>query len=112
MNPVDKQLEAFNRKDLKAFLDCYSEDTKAFMLEANENINDGKDQLKNTMEKSFKSKPNAKTTVIERITQNDLVIDLEEVIDYIEGKIVKSVAIYEIKGGKITKIWFGGRTVE
>jgi hypothetical protein len=112
MNPVDKQLEAFDEKDLEAFLECYSDDIKAYMLESNELMSDGKDQLKKSMEESFKSKPNAKTIVAERITQNNLVIDLEEIIDYIEGKIVKSVAIYEIKDEKISKIWFGGRTLE
>ncbi|MHA1989474.1 MAG: nuclear transport factor 2 family protein [Candidatus Hodarchaeales archaeon] len=112
MNQVDKQLDAFDKKDLKTFLECYSEDIQAYMLEANELITDGKDQLKISMEESFKSKPKAKTIVVERITQNNLVIDLEEISGYIEGKIVKSVAIYEIKDEKITKIWFGGRTIE
>jgi hypothetical protein len=112
MNPVDKQLEAFNSKDIDAFLECYSDGIQAYMLESNELINNDKDQLKKTMNESFKTKPKAKTTVIERITQNNLIIDLEKIDDYVEGKTIKSIAIYEVKDGAITKIWFGGRTLE
>lgn len=112
MNLVDKQLDSFDNKDLEAFLECYSDDIQAFMLESNQLLTEGKDQLRKTMEESFKTKPKSKTTVIERITQNNLIIDLEEVTGYVEGKIVKSIAIYEIDDNLIKKIWFGGRTLE
>ncbi|MHA2296794.1 MAG: nuclear transport factor 2 family protein [Candidatus Hodarchaeales archaeon] len=112
MNPVDKQLDAFNKKDLAVFLDCYSDDVQAFMLESNQLISQGKDQLKKSMQESFNAKPEAKTSVLSRINQNNLVIDLEKIIGYVEGKVVTSIAIYEVINSKIAKIWFGGRLIE
>ena len=52
------------------------------------------------------------TEVIERISQNNLIIELEKTTNYVEGKLVKSIAIYELNDNRISKIWFGGRTLE
>ena len=109
---VDKQIKAYNEQNIEDFLDCYSDEIQVYMLESNQKLTDGKDQLKATMLGSFKSNPNAETLVESRITQNNIVIDVETILGYIENKIIRAIAIYEITDSRISKLWFGGRTVE
>ena len=108
---VDKQLNAFNEKDIDKFLECYSDEIHVSILETGDVLTTGMDQLKKSMEQSFKSKPKSETLLIERIKQKDLVINLEKILNYIEGKVVNVVSIYEVKDKKITRLWFSNRTV-
>lgn len=112
MDLIDRQIEAYNKRDIEEFIACYSDDIQVFMLESNKQLTDGKEQLKVVMKASFESKPNAETLVESRINQNNLVIDIEAILGHDDGKIIRTVAIYEIKDDKITKLWFGGRSIE
>ncbi|OLS20716.1 MAG: hypothetical protein HeimC2_36170 [Candidatus Heimdallarchaeota archaeon LC_2] len=112
MDLIDRQIEAYNKQDIEEFIDCYSDNIEVYMLESNKKLTDGKEQLKKVMKASFVSKPKAKTLVESRLTQNNLVIDVEAVSGHEDGKLIRSIAIYEITDDKISKLWFGGRTVE
>ena len=112
MNPVDQQLDAYNNRDLVTFLACYSDDIEVYMLESGQQLTDGKAQLSDSMKTSFESNPHAKTALVTRINQGNLIIDQEKITGYIEGKTITSIAIYEVQDDKITKLWFGGRSVE
>ena len=112
MHIIDKQLEAYNKRDLKSFINCYSDDIQVFMLESNKLLTQGKEQLIKTMEDSFNNKPDSRTMVGSRIYQNNLVVDLEKIKGYIEGKTITTIAIYEIKDDLIAKTWFGGRSLD
>jgi len=112
MNIVDKQIEAYNKRDLEAFLDCYAENIEVLMFESNQMLTKGKEQLRQTMSESFASKTDSKTIVISRISHNKLIIEIEEITGHIEGQVITSVSIYEITENKISKLWFGGRSVE
>ena len=109
---VDKQVKAFNDKDIETFMSCYSEDIHVSMLETGDVLTEGMEQLRKSMEDSFKAKPKSETLLIERIKQKDLVINLEKILNYVEGKVVNVVSIYEVKEGKISRLWFSNRTIE
>lgn len=109
---VDKQLEAYNNLDIDSFIACYSDDIEVFMLESNQLLTKGIEQLRSTMKKSFESNPKSKTTLISRIEQKNLVIDIEKITGHIEDKTTKSLAIYEIIENRNHKLWFGGRILE
>ena len=109
---VDKQLHAYNTRDIETFLDCYSDDIQVIMLESNDLLTNGKGQLKKTMQESFKSNSNSITEILSRIYQKNLVIDQEKLTGHIEGKIVTTIAIYQVIDNKITKLWFGGRKLK
>lgn len=109
---IDRQIDAYNRQDIEEFIDCYSNDIQVYMLESSKKLTEGKEQLKAVMKASFEAKPKAETLVESRIKQNNLVIDVETILGHEDGKIIRSVAIYEITDGKISKLWFGGRSIE
>ncbi len=112
MDLIDKQIKAYNEQNLDEFINCYSDDIQVFMLETNQKLTDGVEQLKETMKSSFEANPNAETLVESRIIQKNLVVDVETVLGHVEDKIIRAIAIYEITDNKISKLWFGGRTLE
>ena len=112
MNIVDKQLLAYNNCDIETFLDCYTDDIEVYMLETNQLLTKGKEQLRKTMSASFIDKPNSHAILLSRLSQNNLIIDVENLAGHIDGQVITSAAIYEITGDQISKLWFGGRSIE
>lgn len=112
MTIVDDQIEAYNSQDIEKFLNCYADDVQVYMLEQGKMITNGKEQLGNIMTGAFKATPNSKTTVISKIKQNNLIVNHERIVGHVEGKAVLTVSIYEITNNKISKLWFGGRSIE
>ena len=82
------------------------------MLHNNQLLTDGIDKLSEVMEKSFEDNPNAKSTIISSINQGNLIIQKEEIKNHISDKIIRTISIYEITDNKISKLWFGGRTLD
>ena len=54
--------------------------------------------------KAFTDKPDLRVKIAKRIVQGDHVIDHEEISG--AGPDLKAVAIYRVKDGKITSVWF------
>ena len=52
------------------------------------------------------------TKILSQIRRNNIKFNYEEIINYIEGKLVTVVTIYQIESGKISKVWFGGSLVK
>ena len=112
MNIITNQIQAYNDKNIKKFMSCYNDEIKVYMLDSGKILTDGKEQLKETMQHAFVNNPNSKTEIITQIIQGDLVVNQEWISDHLPGKIVKSISIYQVRNEKISKLWFGGRTVE
>ena len=111
MNITELQLDAYNEKNLDAFLNYYSDDYKAYMLETGQLITENKDHLHKIMSGMFETNKFAHSKVIESMKQGDLYVNREESVGHIPDKIITSITIYEVKDGKITQMWFGGRTI-
>jgi imidazolonepropionase-like amidohydrolase len=101
---ADQQLVAYNAHNLEAFLAPYSEDVEIYDLQT------GKLQVKGkeAMRKRYNFLTNVKTlycNLLNRMVQRNIVIDHEEI--WAEGgQKFYGIAIYEIKGNKIVKVWF------
>ena len=108
---IDIQLDAFNKKDINRFLACYHDESQAFMLDTGEVLTTGKEELQKAMVQSFRDKPDAVTSVMETIVQKDMVVNLEKIENYIEGKVIKVLTLYEVKDNLITRVWFSNRTI-
>ena len=101
---ADQQLLAYNAHNLEAFLAPYSEDIEIYDLQSGELKTKGKE----AMRKQYNFLNNIKTLyckLLNRIVEGNIVIDHEEI--WAEGgRKFYGVAIYEIKGDKIVKVWF------
>jgi hypothetical protein len=103
---VRKQLEAYNAKDIDAFMSFWAEDAQ-FIAFPSELLAQGAEQIRERHVVRFKE-PNLFGQLISRMNVGNLVIDREVVTrTFPEGPgRVDVIAIYEVEGEKITKAWF------
>jgi len=100
---VQEQVEAYNRHDIEAFLKTYSPDIKLYEFPDKESAS-GLEAMRERYGKLFKREPDLKVKIAKRIVQGDCVIDQEELSG--GGRQWTAVAIYRVKGDKITAVWF------
>ncbi len=104
--PVQKQLDAYNARDIDAFMAWWSDDCEYHEF-PDRLLARGASEIRARHVERFKE-PNLFGRLINRITVANLVVDQETVTrDFPEGPgKVDVVAIYEIQAGKIAKAWF------
>ncbi len=100
---VQKQLEAYNARDIDGFLATYSEDVKVFDF-PNELQYEGTKKMREGYSGFFKETPNLNCEIKNRMVIGNKVID-EEFIT-MNGNNFSTVAIYEVENGKIAKVTF------
>ncbi len=102
-NIVQTQLDAYNNRDLDAFMATYSNDIKLYNY-PNKLTTDGHEQMKKGYKNWFDNTPDLRAFIKKRIVIGNKVIDHEQVTA--NGKIFNAVAIYEVENGKINKVTF------
>ena len=100
---VQKQLDAYNNRDIEAFVETYADDVKVYDF-PNQLRYQGKKELKRRYAAFFANTPDLNCTILKRIENGNKVID-EELVT-INGRKVNGVAIYEVKNGKIVAVTF------
>lgn len=100
---VQEQLEAYNNRDIDAFLRTYSEDISLYNY-PNKKTSQGQEQMRQGYQGFFESTPDLHCEIKNRIVIGNKVID-EEFLT-INGRNFSAVAIYEVVKGKIAKVTF------
>lgn len=103
---VQRQLQAYNARDIDAFLATYSDDAELQTLGQNPDVR-GLDAMRRQYAALFAANPKLHCTITRRIVQGRYVIDHEHLtgIDGLEAGI-DAIAIYEVHRGKIRRVWF------
>ena len=111
---VQAQLEAYNARNIDAFIATYADDVKLFEL-PEKLLSEGTAPMRDRYGKLFKDE-RLHATIVNRIVMGNTVVDHERVrLTLPDGPgTVEAVAIYEVRGGKITAVWFryGSRKVD
>lgn len=102
---VQKQLEAYNARNLEAFLETYSEDVIFYNFPNIVRI-EGKDKIREVFASLFKNNPDLHCTVEDRIVAGDTVIDHEKILFHKGDQIRESVVMYKVHNNKITAVYF------
>ncbi len=104
--PAQKQLEAYNNRDLEAFLACYSEDcvvedAEGKVLMAN------KEEMRTRYKELFEQSPDLHCRLVSRIVVGDYVLD-EENVTGSRGSTETNhvVAVYRVNDGFIHHVRF------
>lgn len=100
---VQKQLAAYNNKDLENYIAMFSEHVQLYNFPG-EMILEGKEQMRERYKIRFES-PNLHAEIVSRTLLGEYVIDHEKVSGIREGLVEASV-IYHISDGLIDKMWF------
>ncbi len=103
---VQQQLEAYNARDIEAFMQWWAEDCYYYGF-PDQLLAKGIAEIRERHLIRFRE-PNLHGRLITRLSLDNLVIDQEVVTrTFPEGPgEVDVIAIYEVAGGKITKAWF------
>jgi hypothetical protein len=104
--PVQKQLDAYNARDIDAFMQWWTDDCRHYEFPARP-IASGAAEIRARYAVRFQE-PNLFGKLIKRIVVDNMVIDQERVTRmFADGPgEIDVVAIYEVEAGKIAKAWF------
>ncbi len=100
---VQKQLDAYNARDIDAFMDTYSNNIELYNF-PNKSTRKGKEAMREGYAGFFENTPDLHCEIKNRIVIGNKVIDEEYITA--NGKSFSAVAIYEVENGKIAKVTF------
>jgi hypothetical protein len=103
---VQRQLDAYNRRDVDAIMSLYAEDAQQFE-HPSKLLASGAKEIRERFVERFKE-PNLHAALINRIVAGNMVIDHEHVTrTFPEGTgTIDLVAMYQVQDNKIVKVWF------
>ncbi|WP_457091319.1 nuclear transport factor 2 family protein [Microvirga sp. P5_D2] len=103
---VGRQLDAYNARDIDAFMACWAEDAQYYAF-PDTLLAEGVQQIRERHVVRFQE-PNLHGKLVARMTAGTMVVDQEIVTrTFPEGPgTVEVIAIYEIEDGLIRKAWF------
>ncbi|WP_420150944.1 nuclear transport factor 2 family protein [Spirosoma sp.] len=102
---VQKQLEAYNARDIDAFLATYADDVELYDL-PDKLILKGKDAMRKDYGAFFNAAKSLRCEIVNRIVLNNTVIDHEKVTVNPQKPASQAVAIYKVENGLIKKVYF------
>jgi hypothetical protein len=102
---VQKNLEAYNKRDINGFIACFSNDIALYNYGETKPSIVGIDAIKGFYKKVFDASPKLHSTILKRIVFDNKVIDHERITGRVGSeKPVEIVLIYEIINFKIVKL--------
>lgn len=104
-DPVQRQLDAYNARNLERFLAEYTDDVRVFRPPATEPVLSGKEAFGEHYAKNRFALPNLHAKLVNRIVSGNIVVDQEDITGISESN-VAAVAVYEVIGDKIRTVWF------
>lgn len=102
---VQAQLEAYNARDIEAFMATFDASASLWNFGETEPIASGADALRTIYQRVFDQSPNLNSTVINRTVIGSKVIDYEVIVgrSSTDNSPMHLVMIYEVRKGKIVK---------
>jgi len=102
---VQRQLDAYNDHDIDAFVATYAPDIELFKFPG-DRFCDGSRELRERYGNLFQQFPKLEASVSNRIEMGNFIID-DETVSIRPGESQHhALAIYEVKHGHITRVWF------
>lgn len=103
---AQRQLDAYNARDLEAFLACYAEDCSVHAHPSGRVMMQGRDAMRTRYGRLFEQHPALHCTLLARVEHEVFAIDHEHVEGLEPDAIVHAVAMYEVRDGLIRRVWF------
>ena len=101
---VQQQLNAYNARDIEAFLAPYSDSVVLYDLSGGEMMR-GKQAMRESYSRLFTNVPELHCKLVNRMILGNTIIDQEKVTGFNEIPL-QAIAIYKIEDGKIAKVYF------
>ena len=103
---VQRQLDAFNDHNLEAFLPLFAEDVVIHDLVDGSVVLRGIATFRDRYVRVFDERPLVRADLAGRLTLGSFVIDREVLTDGADHPPEDALAVYEVEGGVVTRMWF------
>jgi hypothetical protein len=101
---VQRQLDAYNARDLARFVECFREDVRVFRPPAPDPALTGRAQLAEFYATQRFDRPALRADLLHRALLGARVVDHERIYGLTDGPL-EMVVVYEVKGGAIATMW-------
>ena len=102
---VQRQTEAYNAHDAKAYAECFAPDAQ-FIRHPGITAMSGRNEIYTTFAKFFREHKSAKMRILYRAQLGPTTVIEHQEVDGIEKTPVPSLVIYSLRGGMIQAAWF------
>jgi hypothetical protein len=99
------QLDAYNARDIEAFMSVYSDSVKVYRF-PDVLMMEGHDEMKARYASMFENTPDLHCLLVNRMVQGNTVIDQELVTRKKDEPKSQAIAIYKVALGKIQEVYF------
>ncbi len=104
---VQAQVEAYNAHDVDAFAACFSDAIELHDLSGERPMTRGLDGLRTAYAFLREMPDEFRVEILQRVVSDSIVVDHERVHGMPgESGVLEAVAIYEVRDGRIVKLWF------
>jgi hypothetical protein len=103
---VQRQLDTFNNHDLDAFLPLFAEDVVIYDLLDGHVVLRGIGSFRRRYVEVFRDRPLVRAELRGRIVLDRIVVDHERLTDGDAHPPEEALAIYEVDGDVVTRMWF------
>jgi hypothetical protein len=103
--PVQRQLEAYNARDLERFVAEYADDVRVFRPPSAEPVLAGKQAFAEHYAKHRFNLPGLHAEIVNRMVLGNKVVDHERISGVREHPF-EAVAVYEVVDDRIRTVWF------
>lgn len=101
---VQQQVNAYNARDIEAFLVTYSPEIKIYDHPDNMRFS-GLEEMKERYNTFFKKNPNLHVEIVNRMVLSNYVIDREKITGFSNSQTKHAIVIYKVQDGSINLVW-------
>ena len=101
---VQQQVNAYNARDIKAFLAAYSPDIRMYR-HPDRLLRSGLEEMRRRYGSLFENTPHLHCKIVNRMVLGNFVIDREKITGLPNDQVLHGVVIYEVLGGLIQHVW-------
>jgi hypothetical protein len=102
---VDRQLAAYNRRDLEAFAACYTDDVELW-TGSGQLIARGQTAFREHYRRLFETNPTLRGRLVGRQVQGSIVVDHEHLTGRVGREPFFAFAVFEATPAGIRRVWF------
>lgn len=102
---AQRQLNAYNARNLEAFLEPYSDSVELYNF-PNDMWAKGKARMREVYGGMFERTPELHCELKNRMVLGNTVIDEERVTGFPNGRVIEAIAIYKVEEGRIARVYF------
>jgi hypothetical protein len=106
---VQAQLDAYNARDIEAFVACYADDVEVRDLDTGDLRMQGIAAFREAYAAQFMRWPGQRASIAAREVVGDYVMDIEHVRGVPERDDARLMALFRVREGRIDRVWFSPR---